>query len=72
MTTTTYDTTATFASLQGRLGSRLATLRADWAKWRQYRKTVNELSALSTRDLDDLGIARGMIRSIALEAAYGK
>ncbi|MEM8851896.1 MAG: DUF1127 domain-containing protein [Pseudomonadota bacterium] len=72
MATTTYGNSTIIASLQGRLPSRFATLRADWAKWRLYRKTVNELSALSTRDLDDLGISRASIRTIALEAAYGK
>ncbi|MEM7643243.1 MAG: DUF1127 domain-containing protein [Pseudomonadota bacterium] len=72
MATTTYGNNALIASLRGRLPNRFATLRADWAKWRLYRKTLAELSALSTRDLDDLGIARASIRSIALEAAYGK
>ncbi|WCR09007.1 DUF1127 domain-containing protein [Paracoccus fistulariae] len=36
-----------------------------------YRQTVRELSALTTRELDDLGISRSMIRSLAQEAAYG-
>ena len=34
-----------------------------------YRTTYEELSALSQRDLDDLGIARESIRDIAREAA---
>ncbi len=34
-------------------------------KWRNYRRTVTELSALSNRELDDLGISRGDIRSVA-------
>lgn len=33
--------------------------------WREYRRTVNELSLLSNRELADLGIARGDIRRIA-------
>lgn len=37
-----------------------------------YRQTVNELSNLSNRDLDDLGIHRSMITRIASEAAWGK
>lgn len=41
-------------------------------QYRIFRQTVNELSALSTRDLADLGIHRGNIKSIAMEAAYGK
>lgn len=36
-----------------------------------YRRTLNELSALSSRDLADLGVNRSMLRSIAHQAAYG-
>jgi len=42
-------------------------------KYRQnqaYRRTVKELSALTDRELKDLGIHRGMITSIALEAYH--
>ncbi len=38
---------------------------------RVYRTTFNELNALSTRDLADLGIPRSEIRRLAWEAAYG-
>jgi uncharacterized protein YjiS (DUF1127 family) len=38
---------------------------------RVYFATKNELSALSARDLDDLGISRSDINRIAYEAAYG-
>ena len=34
-------------------------------KWRNYRRTVNELNALSNRELDDLGIIRGDIPTVA-------
>jgi len=34
-------------------------------KWRNYRRTVNELNALSNRELDDLGIIRGDIPFVA-------
>ena len=33
--------------------------------WNQYRETYAELSHLSNRELNDLGIARGDIKSIA-------
>ena len=36
---------------------------------RVYRTTVNELSALSDRDLSDLGESRASIRRLALDAA---
>ena len=36
--------------------------------WRSYRRTVNELSALSNRELADLGISRGDIPFIARRA----
>lgn len=34
-------------------------------KWRTYRRTFNELSRLSNRELDDLGLHRGEISAIA-------
>ena len=39
---------------------------------RVYNQTVNELNALSDRDLADLGMSRGNIVAIAREAAYTK
>ncbi|MGI9402483.1 MAG: DUF1127 domain-containing protein [Rhizobiaceae bacterium] len=33
--------------------------------WRAYRRTVNELSALSNRELNDLGISRYDIVRVA-------
>lgn len=43
--------------------------RAERARREAYRRTANELSALTTRELDDLGIARSDIDRVALEAA---
>ena len=37
--------------------------------WRRYRDTVTELNRLSTRELNDLGIARSDITSIARKTA---
>ena len=39
---------------------------------RVYRTTLNELGQMTTRDLNDLGIDRSAIHSIAYQAAYGK
>jgi uncharacterized protein YjiS (DUF1127 family) len=36
--------------------------------WRKYRQTVAELGRMSTRELDDLGIGRSEIRSVARAA----
>ncbi len=37
----------------------------NYRNWRRYRDTVTELSRLSNRELNDLGIARGDIRFVA-------
>jgi uncharacterized protein YjiS (DUF1127 family) len=39
------------------------------AAWRRYRQAVRELSALTDRELVDIGIHRCDIHSIAHEAA---
>lgn len=36
-----------------------------YRKWRNYRRTVNELNSLTNRELDDLGINRGDIKYVA-------
>jgi uncharacterized protein YjiS (DUF1127 family) len=41
------------------------------AQYRTYRQTVNELEALSNRELADLGLSRALIRDIARTSAYG-
>jgi uncharacterized protein YjiS (DUF1127 family) len=51
----------------------LKTISEKLAAWRRYREAVRELSQLSDRELDDIGIRRGDIenivrRSIASEA----
>lgn len=65
-------TTGNFATLlRSNVAARLDGVRAELAKRRVYRNTYKELSALSDRDLADLGISRASIRTISLEAAYG-
>ena len=39
-----------------------------YARYRIYRQTVNELSALSNRELADLGLHRSMIHQMAHQA----
>ncbi|RKF13497.1 DUF1127 domain-containing protein [Roseovarius spongiae] len=41
------------------------------ARRRAYRKTVNELSQLTARELADLGLSRGNIRATAYDSVYG-
>lgn len=55
-----------------RLGDALEAVIDAWSRYRVFRSTYDELSALSTRELDDLGISRSMITRLAYEAAYGK
>lgn len=39
--------------------------------YRAYHRTIGELSALSTKELADLGLNRSSIESTAYEAVYG-
>ncbi|MFN3954749.1 MAG: DUF1127 domain-containing protein [Pararhodobacter sp.] len=54
------------------VGGAFSALRDAWNRYRVYQRTLAELSALSTRELNDLGISRSMITRLAHEAAYGK
>lgn len=55
-----------------RVANTVKSVKASLHRRRVYAQTVSELRALSTRELNDLGISRSMITRIALEAAYGK
>ncbi|WP_027258325.1 DUF1127 domain-containing protein [Leisingera aquimarina] len=48
----------------------LDALMVKFVRYRLYRKTVSELSALSARDLADLGLNRSEIQRVAYQAAY--
>ena len=54
--------TSPFAGLRARLAQR-------WAQYGLYRKTLAELSMLSTRELDDLGLDAGNLQFVARNAA---
>ena len=45
-------------------------LRESLKRHAQYRSTVDELSKLTDKELNDIGINRGMIHSIAMEMYY--
>lgn len=53
------------------LAPQLATLAERFGKWRLYRRTLNELSDISPRDLAELGLSRSNLRAAAYEAVYG-
>ena len=48
----------------------LTTLLANIRSWLRYRETVRELSRLSNRELNDLGIDRSEIITIAKTHSY--
>lgn len=58
--------------LMDRVANTVKSVKEALHRRRVYNQTVSELRALSTRELNDLGISRSMITRIALEAAYGK
>lgn len=41
-------------------------------RYRIYKQTVKELSAMTDRDLRDIGLSRYEIEDLAYEAAYGE
>ncbi|KGJ06796.1 Uncharacterized conserved protein YjiS, DUF1127 family [Paracoccus halophilus] len=55
----------------GRIAKFVADLRDNMARRSVYRQTLRELDELSDRDLNDLGLSRSSIRSVAYEAAWG-
>ena len=63
------DIRTTDHSLTERFFASIEAAKVAMQRRRIYRTTVKELSALTDRDLCDLGIARGEIRSIAAMAS---
>lgn len=65
------QTRAEGGSILEKLGELRASLADRLAKYTIYRQTMSELSALSDRDLADLGVSRADITRLAREAAWG-
>jgi uncharacterized protein YjiS (DUF1127 family) len=65
------DTSAIGISFGQRFAEFRASVSDRMAKARVYRSTMTELQNLSSRQLDDLGVHRGDIKDIAMQAAYG-
>lgn len=55
----------------GGIGGLVARVRKAIADYRLYQQTLDELQALSDRELSDLGISRHSIRDIAYDTVYG-
>ncbi|WP_420862996.1 DUF1127 domain-containing protein [Algirhabdus cladophorae] len=53
------------------LSGKLHTVADRLEKYALYRKTLNELSQLSNRELADLAIHRSAIRGLAYQSVYG-
>ncbi len=50
----------------------LKTISEKLAAWRRYREAVRELSQLSDRELEDIGIRRGDIEFMVRRSVVGK
>ena len=57
-------------ALNGRITGFFGGLSHRLAQYKTYRRTLDELSGLSDRELSDLGVSRHSLRSIAYKAAY--
>jgi uncharacterized protein YjiS (DUF1127 family) len=74
MTQTMTQTTALATpstGLRARVQGWLAARAAHKARMKVYHTTVAELSLMSDRDLNDIGINRLMIEQVAHDAAFG-
>lgn len=66
------STSTAHGGLSDRLARLVKDVRMAMDRRRVFNRTVRELSALSSRELADLGLSRSMITRVAIEAAYGK
>jgi uncharacterized protein YjiS (DUF1127 family) len=53
-----------------RIGAHARSLVDAWRRAAAYRNTYSQLSALSDRELDDLGLTRGELHRRAYDAVY--
>ena len=66
----TNNSTLRGSALGGRFSALLIDIQARLARRKVFKTTYNELSALSNRELADLGLNRSQLRRIAWQAAY--
>ena len=67
----TYTTNTAAHPLFGSFFATASGLIESAVQYRQYRQTVRALNALSSRELDDLGLHRGTVKTTALKVVYG-
>ena len=68
---TTHTAASTITPMTGGLLSTISGTIEAVVKYRQYRKTITELSSLSTKELNDIGLSLSAIKSVARETIYG-
>lgn len=66
----TEHTSRANSGFSGWIVSLASSLRDRNARRRVFKQTYSELASLSTRELNDLGLSRSMIRRVAWQAAY--
>jgi uncharacterized protein YjiS (DUF1127 family) len=64
------DTALARGQMTAHLRQRLADIAEAWGRWRLYRRTLAEMSALSDRALADLGLHRSMLKRVAWIATH--
>lgn len=58
-------------SFSDRISAFVTVAREAMARRALFVQTMNELNALTDRELSDLGLARANVRDVARQAAYG-
>lgn len=64
------DRSAHQSAFGARIGAYVTDMAASLKKYRLYRTTLSELRSLSDREMNDLGLNRTMLTSVAYEAVY--
>lgn len=59
-----------FTRLETRKAGFIGGLTKRYARYKTYRRTLEELERLTDRELADMGVSRLTLRSIAYKAAY--
>jgi uncharacterized protein YjiS (DUF1127 family) len=67
----TFTTNTASTPVFGGVFSSVSGLIETALQYRLYRQTITELNKLSAKDLEDLGLNRGTIKAVAMEAVYG-